>query len=61
MGGNHYQLRDHDSLKITAPDGKWFWFSRGFGGHTALDYLIKVRDIPFGEAVSTLCERIYKF
>lgn len=55
MGGNHYQLRDHDSLKITAPDGKWFWFSRGFGGHTALDYLIKVRDIPFGEAVSTLC------
>jgi len=37
-----YCTREHDSLKIS--NGKWHWFSRGFGGKTALDYLIKVRD-----------------
>lgn len=54
--GNQYELFDHDSLKITAPSGKWFWFSRGFGGHTALDFLIKVRDIPFTQALSMLSD-----
>lgn len=43
----------HDSLKIS--NGKWHWTTRGFGGRTALDYLIKVRDMPFVEAVRTLC------
>lgn len=43
----------HDSLKIS--NGKWHWTTRGFGGKTALDYLIKVRDMPFVEAVRTLC------
>ncbi len=33
---------------------KWFWFSRGFGGHTALDFLMKVRGVGFVEAVETL-------
>lgn len=40
-----YCTREHDSLKIS--NGKWHWFSRGVGGKTALDYLIKVKDIPF--------------
>lgn len=39
-----YCTREHDSLKIS--NGKWHWFSRGVGGKTALDYLIKVKDIP---------------
>lgn len=30
--------REHDSLKIS--NGKWYWWSRGFGGRSALDYLI---------------------
>ena len=38
----------HDSLKIS--NGKWHWTTRGFGGRTALDYLIQVRDMPFVEA-----------
>lgn len=44
----------HDSLKIS--NGKWHWFSRGIDGKSALDYLIKVRDMDFLEAVSPLYE-----
>ncbi len=49
FSGNTYTTRTHDSLKIS--NGKWFWWSQGFGGQNALDYLIKVRQIPFQEAV----------
>ena len=41
FGGNTYCTREHDSLKIS--NGKWCWFSRGIGGYSALDYLIKVK------------------
>ena len=44
-----YCTREHDSLKIS--NGMWNWFSRGFGGHTALDYLVKVKDYSFPQAV----------
>lgn len=52
LGGNHYCTREHDSLKIS--NGKWYWFSRGFGGYNALDYLVKVKDVPFVEAVERI-------
>ncbi len=52
IGGNHYCTREHDSLKIS--NGKWYWFSRGFGGYNALDYLIKVKEVPFMEAVERI-------
>ena len=48
----NYCTREHDSLKIS--NGKWHWFSRGFGGVTALDYLIKVKDYSFTEAVEAI-------
>lgn len=53
-GPHEYRTVTHDSLVIS--NGKWHWCSRGFGGTTALDYLIKVRDMPFVEAVQTLCD-----
>lgn len=46
---NAYSTRTHDSLKIS--NGKWFWWSRGIGGRSALDYLIKVRGMSFPDAV----------
>jgi len=52
-GPNEYCTHTHDSLKIS--HGKWCWHSRGIGGRTALDYLIKVCGIPFVSAVETLC------
>ncbi len=52
FGGSSYCTREHDSLKIS--NGKWCWFSRGIGGKTALDYLIKVKGMPFTEAVEMI-------
>ena len=47
-----YMTRTHDSLKIS--NGMWYWFSRGIGGKTALEYLIQVREYTFIQAVETI-------
>ena len=49
---NSYCTVDHDSLKIS--NGMWFWFSRGFGGKSALDYLIKVKGYTLPQAVERI-------
>ena len=49
LSGDTYCTKEHDSLKIS--NGKWNWFSRGIGGRSALDYLIKVKGMEFTEAV----------
>ena len=54
VSGNEYSTRTHDSLKIS--NGKWIWWSRGIGGVSALDYLIKVRGKPFKKAVKILSD-----
>lgn len=55
FSGNTYTTRTHDSLKIS--NGKWMWWSRGIGGKSALDYLIKVKDYSFTDAVETIMGR----
>jgi hypothetical protein len=52
VSGNVYCTKTHDSLKIS--NNKWCWFSRGIGGKSALDYLIKVNGFPFVEAVEQI-------
>ncbi len=52
-GTAEYCTKSHDSLKIS--NGKWHWHSRGIGGRTALDYLIKVRGMDFVDAALLLC------
>ena len=54
VSGSEYCTREHDSLKIS--NGKWMWFSRGFGGATALDYLVKVKQIPFTQAMGMVLD-----
>ena len=44
-----------DSLRFS--NGKWCWFSRGSGGYSALDYLIKVNGYSFLEAMETISGR----
>ena len=56
FSGNTYTTRTHDSLKIS--NGKWMWWSRGIGGRSALDYLIKVRGYDFMQAVQTIAEQV---
>lgn len=55
VAGETYCTQEHDSLKIS--NGMWYWFSRGIGGRSALDYLIKVKGIPFTEAVGMILGR----
>ena len=52
FSGNTYTTGTHDILKIS--NGKWRWWSRGLGGRSALDYLIKVKEYSFLEAVELL-------
>lgn len=55
VSGNTYCTREHDSLKIS--NGMWHWFSRGIGGRNALDYLIKVQNYSFADAVEAITGR----
>ena len=52
LRGNVYCTREHDSLKKS--NGKWYWWSRGFGGVSALDYLVKVKGKKFTDAVEKI-------
>ena len=52
MGGNAYATKSHDSLKIS--NGEWYWWSRGVGGSSALDYLTTVRRLPLPDAVQRI-------
>ena len=47
-----YTTKTHDSLKIS--NGMWYWFSRGIGGKSALEYLIKVKEYSFIGAMDTI-------
>ena len=58
LDGGNYCTREHDSLKIS--NGKWHWFSRGIGGRTALDYLVKVKGMSFPDAVHQLTGGVFK-
>ena len=55
--GNDYCTREHDSL-IISENGLWHWFSRDISGKTALQYLIKVKNMDFVSAVLQLCNEM---
>ena len=55
LGSGEYCTKTHDSLKLS--HGKWFWWSQGFGGASALDYLVKVEKVDFVDAVQMLNQR----
>lgn len=49
-----YTTRTHGSLKID--HGKWYWWARGIGGRSALDYLVSVQGLDFMSAVKHILE-----
>lgn len=53
-GRTDYYHRDHNSLHFS--NGKWYWWSQGKGGTSALDYLIIVEGYEFKEACNYLSE-----
>ena len=52
--GDVFTTLTHDIFKMS--NGKWYWWSRGFGGRSALDYLIKVKGMSFTDAMQALTE-----
>lgn len=59
--GNEYRTTIHGSLVISLDGSKWHWFAGGIGGYNALDYLIKVENVPFREAVQRLTDSSVSF
>ena len=53
-GRTDYYHRDHDSLHFS--NGKWYWWSQGKGGTSALDYLIIVEGYEFKDACNYLSD-----
>lgn len=53
---NTFCIRDHDSLHIS--NGLWHWQSCGIGGKSALDFLIKVDQMSFKQAVDVLRNKL---
>lgn len=51
-GPASWRTRTHDSLKLS--NGKWYWWSRGIGGRSALDYLVAVKGMSFTDAVQEI-------
>jgi len=49
---NEYTYTPHDSFKLS--NGKWNWFSQEIGGHSALDFLVKYKNMSFVDAVKML-------
>ena len=49
ISGDTYCTSEHDSLRIS--NGKWYWFSRGIGGKSALKYLVTVQGYTLPQAV----------
>ena len=54
LSPDSYCTRTHDSLKLS--NGNWYWWSRGIGGRSAVDYLMAVKNMSFMEAVRHICE-----
>jgi len=48
-----YRTVTHGSLVISR--GAWYWHRGGFGGYSALDFLVKIRGMDFVEAVKEVC------
>ena len=59
VGGNTYATKSHDSLKIS--NGEWYWWSRGVGGSSALDYLTTVRKLSLPDAVQRIAALHHKW
>ena len=49
--GGEYRCDQHRSLAIKADRLSWYWHSKGVGGFGVLDYLTKVENVSFREAV----------
>ena len=58
LSDGNYCTTEHSSLKIS--NGKWYWFSTGKAGHTAIDYLTEVKKYSLPVAVEMVLGKTSK-
>lgn len=51
-----YTTKTHDSVRIN--NGLWYRFAKGYGGRSAIDYLVKVYGYSLPEAVKKVLNKI---
>ncbi|MCL2774220.1 MAG: DUF3991 and toprim domain-containing protein [Oscillospiraceae bacterium] len=54
--GDSYRCKQHTSLAVKDNRRSWYWHSKSVGGFGVLDYLMKVENMPFHEAIHELTE-----
>ena len=52
--GGVYRCRQHPSLAVKNDRLSWYWHSKGIGGHGVIDYLMKIENLPFRQAVEAV-------
>ena len=52
--GGAFRCRQHPSFAVKADRLSFYWHSKGLGGFGALDYLVKVENMAFREAVEVI-------
>jgi len=52
--GGEYRCQQHKSLAVKDDCLSWYWHSKGVGGYGVLDYLTKVENMPFRQAVEVV-------
>ncbi len=52
--GGTFRCKEHESLAIKADRLSWYWHSQGVGGFGALDYMIKIENMTFREALEAV-------
>ena len=57
--GRYYHLKEHDSF-VFAPNGTWFWNSRGLKGY-AIDFIVKYEGRSWTEAILILAGEAIPF
>ena len=56
VSNKEYTTKTHDSLRMS--NGLWNWFSRGFGGKNAVDYIMQTENLKFIDAVHFLLDKM---
>ena len=54
LKGSEHRCREHPSLSVKGDRLTWYWHSRGIGGRGPLDFLIKIEDMGFRDAMAKL-------
>lgn len=53
---NEYKTKSHNSLRMS--NGLWNWWSRGFGGKNAIDFIQKTKKMDFNDAANYVIDKM---